>query len=187
MVFVSTLFTAIFVSNLLFYKLDGMTFHNQTTKIGDVVKQGIKVAIVTLLAVLSIYPINHFLLSKVDLQFIVPLLAIVGVYGFNLLINFVLTKLKIEDKHSVKVDHYVLLNSVTYTSVIIAVLNSSLVVSIGYALGYSIGYLLMMLLILTIAPKISLPGIPKRFKGVPAMLIAVGLIAMTFMGLAGIL
>ena len=58
--------------------------------------------------------------------------------------------------------------------------------SVFYALGSGLGYTLLMLMMVTIKPRLELPGLPKAFKGFPIMLITLGLIALTFMGLAGL-
>ena len=53
--------------------------------------------------------------------------------------------------------------------------------------GFGLGYLLVTVLIFTIKPRLELPGVPKAFKGIPLMLVVLGIIGMILLGLGGIL
>lgn len=187
MIFLGTLFAAIFVNNLLLYKLDRMIFFTKEDKIERVFIKGLKIAIVTIFTVLLIYPLELYLLEPNNLEFLTPVIVILVAYGIQRLVTIILCKLEIEAKDKLKLDYYAFLNPVIFTSAVIASLNSSFIVALGYAIGFTIGHLLVSLIILTLTPKVKLDAIHKNFRGIPAMLITVGLIAMAFMGLAGIL
>lgn len=187
MTFLLTILSGMFVTNLLLYNLDGMTFYTQKEKIEHVFLKGIKIAIVTTITVLLVYPINHYLLEKIDLGYLLPILVIIGIYVINYAIDLIFKEsdMKVFDVYNIK--YFVFLNSVAFISVIVGVSETNILVSVGVALGLTLGHLLLMLIVLTIIPKVTLPSLPKSFKGIPAMLIAMGLIAMAFMGLAGLL
>lgn len=187
MIFLSTLFGAIFVSNILLVKLDGMKFFNRESSFKILITRGLKVIAVTSLTVLVEYPVTTFLLEPLGIEFLTPLFVIVFSYLFHIIIHKLLIYFNIEDTEEIFVDHYVFANSVIFTASIIAGLSDRFVESIALALGFTIGHLLLMLVMFTLRPRLDLPGSPKRFKGKAAMLISMGIIAMAFMGLAGIL
>lgn len=188
MIFLGTLFSAIFVSNVLLVKLDGMKFFNRESSFSILITRGIKVIVVTLLTVLVEYPVTTFLLEPVGLEFLTPIFVILFSYAAHILVHKLLIWLpKVDDTEDIFVDYYVFTNSVIFTASIIAGLSSSFIQSIGLGLGFTIGHLIIMLIMFTVRPRLDLPGSPKRFKGKPAMLITMAIIAMAFMGLAGIL
>lgn len=187
MTFILTVLSGMFVTNLLLYKLDGMTFYTQEEKIENVVHKGLKIAFVTVLTVLLVYPINEYLLKKVDLTYLIPIFVIVGIYSINYCIDLIFKKsdMKVFEMYNIK--HFVFLNSIAFISAIVGVYESSLLLAVGVSLGLTLGHLLIMLLVLSILPKVTLPSLPKCFKGIPAMIIMMALIAMAFTGLAGLL
>ena len=187
MTFILTILSGMFVTNLLLYKLDGVTFYTQEEKIEHVFLKGIKIAFVTVVTVLLVYPINHFILDKIDMTYLVPIFVIVGIYGINYLIDIIFKKTDIKVFKIYSIKHFVFLNSVAFISAIVGAFESDILTGVAISLGLTLGHLLLMLLVLTILPKVTLPNLPKSFKGVPAMIIMMSLIAMAFMGLAGLL
>lgn len=187
MIFLSTLYAAIFVSNILLVKLDGMKFFNRESSFKILITRGIKVIVVTLLTVLIEYPLTTFVLEPYGFEFLTPIFVILISYIFHILIHkFIIWAPKIDDSEEIFVDYYAFTNSVIFTASIIAGLSASFVESIALGLGFTIGHLMIMLILFTVRPRLDLPGSPKRFKGKAAMLITMGIMAMAFMGLAGI-
>ncbi len=58
--------------------------------------------------------------------------------------------------------------------------------TIASALGSSIGFFIAIVLLAAIREKLELADVPKAFKGVPISLVAIGLMAMSFLGFAGL-
>lgn len=187
MTFLSTLFGAIFITNILLVKLDGMKFFSRKTSFKELTIKGCKVIVVTVFTVLAEYPFTKFVLKPYGFEFLTPLFVIIFSYLVHILIHKLMIKVNIEDHEDIFVDYYVFTNSVIFTAAIIAGLSNSFVESIALGLGFTIGHLLIMLLMLTVRPRLDLPGTPAIFKGKPVLLIFLGVMAMIFMGLAGIL
>ncbi len=58
--------------------------------------------------------------------------------------------------------------------------------SLIYAFATSLGYGLAMVLFAGLREHLALNNVPKAFRGIPIALVTVGILAMAFMGFAGI-
>lgn len=63
----------------------------------------------------------------------------------------------------------------------------SLIQSVVFALGAGSGFMLALIIMAGIREELELAPVPEPFKGVPITLIVAGLLALTFMGFAGII
>jgi electron transport complex protein RnfA len=64
--------------------------------------------------------------------------------------------------------------------------NYHLMQSVVYAVATALGFALAMIIFAGIREQLEFSAIPKAMKGVPIALITAGLLAMAFMGFAGI-
>lgn len=187
MTYLGVLFSSIFLTNIMFYYLDGMVAVDRNTQEKTLVKNGISQIVIGIIVTLIVYPINKYLLTDIGWTYLAPLLLVLVAIGVSLLVNVVLEKIK-EGSGLGKVNYqFLFLQSVVISAALIVIGNQSFMGSLFQMLGFTVGHFLISFLIFTMRPRLDLPGIPKAFKGVPIVLITVGLIAMIFVGLAGIL
>lgn len=185
MIYLGMIFGSIFLTNILLNVLVGFPFISEETKVRDILIVGLKTLLLSLVATVILYPIHKYLIE--DWSFITPILAVLIIMNLNLLSNFILDKLKLEKYTSQTYNLYVPVNAVVISTLLIMVNQTNYLGAIATTVGLSLGYVLVSLMILAIKPRLNLPGIPKSFKGIPLLLITLGLIGMVFVGLAGIL
>ena len=71
-------------------------------------------------------------------------------------------------------------------AIIVIQKNYTLVGSVVYAVSMSVGFALAMIIFAGIREQLEFAAIPKAMKGIPVNLVTAGLLAMAFMGFAGI-
>lgn len=57
--------------------------------------------------------------------------------------------------------------------------------AIGYALGSGLGYTLSLLLLISARERLSLSSVPRSFRGLPILLVYMGLVSLALYGLIG--
>lgn len=188
MTYLAIIFSVVFINNILLSNLIGLPIFNKETKLKDLVVEGLKTVVVGIITIAIIYPIYRFLLVPEAMEYLVLLFVVI----FGALVSILLNKLMVQYKLKEESKDYSLLSTASVVVIVAGLLitNTSditFLASIATVLGLTLGHLLITVLMFVIQPKINLPGVPKAFKGLPLMLITIGLIAMVFMGLNGIL
>lgn len=185
MTVLAIIFSSIFLSNILLSNLVGLPIIGKESNLKKILVVGVKTLIVAILTALVIYPINVYLLKPENWGFLMPLMTVIVAANLSMVVNMIANKLKVEETKA-EFDLITPANAVVIVAVLLMTSNLNFVNSIASVLGISIGYIMITVLVYTLKPKLDLPGIPKAFKGVPILLITLGLIAMIFAGLAGI-
>ncbi|MCR1808680.1 Rnf-Nqr domain containing protein [Haploplasma modicum] len=187
MKYLEILFAAIFISNIMFYKLEGFPTISKKTKLKSLMINSTKLAIFTFVSALIVYPLNKYLFVGTTFSFLIPILIVLVLQNVVVLSNKVVDKIQFEEARTNILETFILEDALVVTILLLILQSETYVGALVEVVGYMIGFMLMMLLLYTIKPKLDLPGIPKSFRGFPILLITTGLIAMIFMGLAGIL
>ncbi len=71
-------------------------------------------------------------------------------------------------------------------AIIVAQKNFDFLYSVVYAVATALGFGLAMMLFAGIRTQLELADVPRAMRGVPVALITAGILAMAFMGFAGI-
>ncbi|MCI6479747.1 MAG: RnfABCDGE type electron transport complex subunit A [Candidatus Treponema excrementipullorum] len=164
-------------------------FIGMTTDTGKAVGMGIATSFVMVLATAVTYPIYHFILQPLELQFLQTLIFILVIASLVQLVEFYLKK----SAPGLYSSMGVYLALITTNCAILAVtLNCiskeyNFVQSIVYAVGSAAGFLLSMTLMSGIRQRIKIAPIPAFIKGTPILFIAAGLLSMAFGGFAGLI
>lgn len=178
-------FSGLFISNVLIMNLIGLPlFKEKQVSIEPAIKIGLLTTLISVISMMLIYPINKYLVE--DANYLLPLVAIVLIAVVSMLINHIANRINLPLKENEVFLPMISFNTIIFFVVLTGVNQTSFFLSTFYALGAGLGYTLLMLMMVTIKPRLELPGLPKAFKGMPIMLITLGLIALTFMGLAGL-
>ena len=186
MEYLAIIFGAVFLTNILLNSLIGFPFLDKKTQLKDVVYTGLKVTVVALLSAVIIYPIHTYLLKPENWIFLTPFIAILIVLNIQLLVDYLGRKLNINFLVTTNNKSLVVINALVFTIGITMVSQTNYLGAMVQTLGFGLGYLLVTVLIFTIKPRLELPGVPKAFKGIPLMLIVLGILGMIFLGLGGI-
>lgn len=164
-------------------------FIGMTSDTGKATGMGIATSFVMILATVVTYPLYHFILAPLNLQFLQTLIFILVIAALVQLVEFYLKK----SAPSLYSSMGVYLALITTNCAILAVtLNCiskeySFVESIIYALGSASGFLMSMILMSGIRSRIKIANVPEFVKGTPILFIAAGLLSLAFGGFAGLI
>lgn len=164
-------------------------FIGMTSDTGKATGMGIATSFVMLLATAVTWPLYHFVLNPLGLEFLETLVFILVIAALVQLVEFYLKK----SAPALYSSMGVYLALITTNCAILAVtLNSisngySFVESIVYALGTACGFLMSMILMSGIRQKLKSSAVPDFVKGTPILFVAAGLLSLAFGGFAGLI
>ena len=164
-------------------------FIGMTTDTGKAVGMGIATSFVMILATVVTYPLYHFILEPLQLQFLQTLTFILVIASLVQLVEFYLKK----SAPALYSSMGVYLALITTNCAILAVtLNCikkdyTFVQSIVYAFGSAGGFLLAMFLMSGIRERIKISPVPKCLKGTPILFVTASLLSLAFSGFAGLI
>ena len=181
---------ALLVENVVLMRFLALcSYIGMTADLGQSMGMGFAVAFVTVLATAATWPIYHFLLIPLGIEFLQILVFILVIASLVQLVEFYLKK-NVPGLYSAM---GIYLPLITTNCAILAVTfdnitkDYSLIQSIVYAIGVSGGYLLAMILLAGIRTRIKTSPVPKFLQGTPILFVATGLITVAFMGFAGMI
>ena len=180
---------AIIVNNVVLAQFLGICpFLGVSNKVQTSIGMGAAVIFVMALANLVTYLIYFYILTPLDIQFMQTI-------TFILVIAFLVQVVEIIMKKTAPSLYQALgiylplitTNCAVLGIAILAVLNNyDLVTSVVYASATAVGFTLALILMAGIREQLELTGVPKLMKGFPISLITAGLLALAFMGFAGL-
>jgi electron transport complex protein RnfA len=181
---------ALLVNNVVLMRFLALcSYVGMTSDVGQSVGMGFAVTFVTVLATAATWPLYHFVLVPLQLQFLQILVFILVIASLVQLVEFYLKK----NIPGLYASMGIYLPLITTNCAILAVTfenityKYSFIQSIVYSVGMSVGYLLAMVLLAGIRDRIKTSPIPKFLQGTPILFIATALIGMAFMGFSGLI
>ena len=164
-------------------------FLGVSKKSNQAVGMGVAVTFVMLVATAATWPIYNLLLKQFGLEY---LQTIVFILVIATLVQFVEIILKRFIPSLFKALGVYLPLITTNCAVLGVALNNisdglNFIESMISSLGVGLGFLLAMVLFAGVRSKIENCPAPKSFKGLPTTLIAASIVAMSFMGFAGVI
>jgi electron transport complex protein RnfA len=186
---------AIFLSALLVENVVLMRFLALCSYIGmsaDVKQStgmGVAVTFVTVLATVVTWPLYHFVLVPLGLEFLQILAFILIIAALVQLVEFYLKKTAPALYRAMGI----YLPLITTNCAILAVTFDNItkkynfMESLVYSVGVALGYLLSLVLLAGIRERIKTSPVPKFLQGTPILFAATSLLAVAFMGFAGLI
>lgn len=153
------------------------------------VGMGLAVTFVTVIATLVTWPLYHFVLMPLKIGFLQILVFILVIAALVQLVEFFLKK-QVPGLYG---SMGIYLPLITTNCAILAVTfdnitkGYNLAESVVYAVGVAGGFLLSMVLLAGIRERVRTSPIPEFLKGTPLLFAATGLLAVAFMGFAGLI
>lgn len=179
-----------FVDNVVLIQFLALCpFIGMTGNTGKATGMGIATSFVMVLATAVTYPLYHYIMAPLNLQFLETLLFILVIASLVQLVEFYLKK----SAPALYSSMGVYLALITTNCAILAVtLNTiskqyNFIEAIFYALGAACGFLLAMVLMSGIRQKMESADVPAFMKGTPILFIAAGLLSLSFGGFAGLI
>lgn len=187
--YIAIIFSAILVNNIVFAQFLGICpFIGVSKNIDSACGMSMAVAFVMALATAVTWLLQHYVLVPLGLVYLQTI-------AFILVIAILVQMLEIVMKKSAP-GLYVALGvylplittncAVLGTAIIAANKNFDFLYSIVYAVSTALGFGLAIVLFAAIRTQLELADVPRSMRGVPIALIVAGILAMAFMGFAGI-
>jgi electron transport complex protein RnfA len=163
-------------------------FIGMSTDEDKAIGMGVAVTFVTVLATSVTWPIYHFILVPLGLEFLQILVFILIIASLVQLVEFYLKK----TSPGLYAAMGIYLPLITTNCAILAVTfdtiskGYSFLEALVYAIGVALGFLLSLLLLAGIRNRIRTSPIPSFLKGAPILFVSTSLLAMAFMGFSGL-
>ena len=188
---ITILLAGILTENMVLSKFLGICpFLGVSKKTNTAVSMGIAVTLVMLLATAVTYPIHTYLLLPNDLGYLQTIVFILIIAALVQLVEIILKKYIPPLYQALGI--YLPLITTNCAVLGITLLNftnariTGFVDAIFNALGAGLGFLLAMFIFAGIRGKLETSNIPESLKGLPITLIAAAIVALSFLGFAGI-
>ena len=183
------LITAIFLENFVLNQILGICpFIGVSNKMDSAVGMGLAVTFVMLLAGVSTWCVNQYLLIPLQLEYLQTIAFILIIASLVQFIEMVIKKTAPNLYQALGV----FLPLITTNCAVLGV--SLLNIKKGYgllettfnSLGGGLGFFLALIIMASIRERLELAELPEAMKGAPIALITAGLLATAFMGFSGL-
>jgi electron transport complex protein RnfA len=181
---------ALLINNVVLMRYIALcSYIGMTSDVGQSVGMGFAVTFVTVLATAATWPLYHFVLVPLHLEFLKILVFILVIASLVQLVEYYLKK----NVPGLYAAMGIYLPLITTNCAILAVTfenisnNYSFLTSIVYSVGVSAGYLLAMILLAGVRLRIRNSKVPKFLEGTPILFVSTSLIAIAFMGFSGLI
>lgn len=186
---ITIIIAAVLTNNFVLSKFYGCCpFLGVSKKLDSSIGMGAAVVFVMVCAALVTYPIYYFLLEPNDLTYLRTVAFILVIAVFVQLLEMIIKKMMPPLYKTLGV--YLPLITTNCAVLGVTILNIDSNYNFGEslvnALGAGLGFMVALLLFSGVRERIDRADVPKMFKGVPAALVAAGIVAASFMGFGGI-
>ena len=189
MAFILIFISAVFVNNIVLSQLLGVCpFLGVSKKIETALGMSAAMAFVMTIATIFTYIIQKSVLEPFQLGYFQTLIFILVIAALVQLVDVIMKKISPALYQALGVFLPLITTNCTILGVALLVVKNdfNLLESVVFAISSAIGFGLALVLFAGIREQLSMVKLPKAMEGAPAALITAGLLAMAFMGFAGI-
>ena len=187
--YLAIIFTAVLANNIVFSQFLGICpFSGVSKDLQSAFGMGMAVAFVMGLATCATWILQHYILLPLDLTYIQTIVFILVIAILVQMLEIILKKTSPSLYAALGVYLPLITTNcaVLGVAIIVAQKNFGLLHSLVYALATAGGFALALALFAAIRTQLELADVPRAMRGVPVALIVAGILAMAFMGFAGI-
>ncbi len=184
--------SAIFVNNVVLSQFLGICpFLGVSKKVETAAGMGAAVTFVLTLATIVTYLLQKYILNPFELQYMQTIVFILVIASLVQMVEIILKKMSPSLYQALGVFLPLITTNCCILGVAIIVGNGvgdgsyDLIKGIIYAISTAIGYALALILFSFLREHLELMDVPAALKGTPIALITAGLMAMAFVGFAG--
>ncbi len=181
---------ALLINNIILMRFIGLCpYIGMTTDVKQSIGMGFAVTFVMVMASTVTWSLYHFVLAPLGLEFLQILIFILIIASLVQLVEFYLKKAA----PALYMSMGIYLPLITTNCAILAVTfdnisgGHSFIESIVYSVGVALGFLLAMLLLAGLRQRVRTSAIPAFLRGNPILFVLSSLIAVSFMGFAGLI
>lgn len=189
MEYIIIIISAIFVNNIVLSKFFGICpFIGVSGKVETSIGMSGAVAFVMTIATIVTYLVQNYILNPLGIGFMQTITFILVIASLVQLVEIILKKVSPSLYQALGIFLPLITTNCAVLGVaLLAVQNEyNLMQSVVYAIANAIGFGLALILFAGLREHLDLIKVPEKFKGVPIAFIVAGLLAMAFMGFAGI-
>lgn len=181
--------TAIFVNNIVFAQFLGICpFLGVSTRFKDAVGMGMAVTAVMVIATLVTSVLQSIVLEPLSLEYMQTILFILVIAALVQMLEMVMKKVA----QNLYVALGVFLPLITTNCAVLGVAimvtqkGMGLLESVVFAFATALGFTMALAVFAGIREQLAMSNVPEAMRGVPIALVTAGILAMAFMGFAGI-
>ena len=179
----------VFVNNIVFAQFLGICpFLGVSNKISTAVGMGGAVIFVMAIATLATYLVYMYVLVAFNLEFLQTISYILIIAALVQMLEIILKKVSPSLYQALGIFLPLITTNCAVLGVAILVIqqNYNLVGSLVFTIFTAVGFALAMVIFAGLREQLELNGVPKSMKGMPIALITAGILALAFMGFAGL-
>jgi len=189
MTYIFIFISAVFVNNIVLTQFLGICpYLGLSKKVDTAIGMTGAVAFVMTITTIFTYIIRKTVLDPFHLQFLQTITFILIIVLLVQLMDIILKKVFPALYQALGIYLPVITTNCVILGVALLVIknNFNLVESVVFAISTAIGFGLVIILFAGIREQLSMVKLPKNMEGIPTALITAGLLAMAFMGFAGL-
>ena len=180
---------AVFVSNVVLSQFLGICpFLGVSKKVSTASGMGMAVVFVMTIATLVTFLIQNYILAPLHLEFLQTIMFILVIASLVQMVEIILKKISPSLYQALGVFLPLITTNCAVLGIAILVVQKqfTLLQGLVYSVSIALGFTLALVSFAGIREHLDLVGVPKGVKGTPIALISAGILAMAFMGFAGL-
>lgn len=189
MEYVYIIIFAVFVNNVILSQFLGICpFLGVSTKVSTAAGMGAAVVFVMALSTIVTFLLQEFILVPLGIEFLQTIVFILVIAALVQMVEIILKKISPSLYQALGVFLPLITTNCAVLGISILVIQKgyNLLEGITYSIGISLGFTLAMVIFAGLREHLELVEVPKGVKGIPIALITAGILAMAFMGFAGL-
>ncbi|MBS7313916.1 MAG: electron transport complex subunit RsxA [Candidatus Onthomorpha sp.] len=189
MEYITIIIFAVFVNNVILSQFLGICpFLGVSTKVSTAAGMGAAVVFVMTLSTIVTFLLQKFVLVPFGIEFLQTIVFILVIAALVQMVEIILKKISPSLYQALGVFLPLITTNCAVLGISILVVQKgyNLLEGITYAIGISLGFTLAMVIFAGLREHLELVEVPKGVKGIPIALITAGILAMAFMGFAGL-
>ena len=189
MEYITIIIFAVFVNNVILSQFLGICpFLGVSTKVSTAAGMGAAVVFVMTLSTIVTFLLQKFVLVPFGIEFLQTIVFILVIAALVQMVEIILKKISPSLYQALGVFLPLITTNCAVLGISILVVQKgyNVLEGITYAIGISLGFTLAMVIFAGLREHLELVEVPKGVKGIPIALITAGILAMAFMGFAGL-
>jgi electron transport complex protein RnfA len=189
MEYITIIIFAVFVNNVILSQFLGICpFLGVSTKVSTAAGMGAAVVFVMTLSTIVTFLLQKFVLVPFGIEFLQTIVFILVIAALVQMVEIILKKISPALYQALGVFLPLITTNCAVLGISILVVQKgyNLLERITYSIGISLGFTLAMVIFAGLREHLELVEVPKGVKGIPIALITAGILAMAFMGFAGL-
>lgn len=189
MEYIAIIIFAVFVNNVILSQFLGICpFLGVSKKVSTATGMGAAVVFVMTLSTIVTFLLHKFVLVPLGIEFLQTILFILVIAALVQMVEIILKKISPSLYQALGVFLPLITTNCAVLGISILVIQKeyNLLEGVIYTIGISLGFTLAMVIFAGLREHLELVEVPKGVRGIPIALITAGILAMAFMGFAGL-